>query len=87
MISFARKKQLDIEDILITTLLKKPKLPYLISRDFEMFIKAPIITNQIVRKFCHPKANKPIAKSWSAPLAPKVIIDEIDLGRYLLSGK
>ena len=63
MISFERKKQLDIEDILITALLKKPKLPYLISRDFEMFIKAPIITNQIVRKFCHPKPNKPIAKS------------------------
>lgn len=87
MISFERKKQLDIEDILITALLKKPKLPYLISRDFEIFIKATIITNQIVRKFYHPKPNKPIAKSWSALLAPKVIIDEIDLGRYLLSGK
>ena len=59
MISFERKKQLDIEDILITALLKKPKLPYLISRDFEMFIKATIITNQIVRKFYHPKPNKP----------------------------
>jgi hypothetical protein len=87
MISFERKKQLDIEDILITALLKKPKLPYLLSRDFEIFIKATIITNQIVRKFYHPKPNKPIAKSWSALLAPKVIIDEIDLGRYLLSGK
>ncbi|MDB4165231.1 hypothetical protein N8540_07100 [Gammaproteobacteria bacterium] len=87
MISFAKKKQLAIEDILITALLEKPKLPYLMFRDFEMFMKAPIITNQTVRKYCHPKPNKPIAKSWSAPLAPKVIIDEIDLGRYLLSGK
>ena len=57
------------------------------SKDFEMFIKTPIMTNQIVRKFCQPKPNNPIAKSWSAPLAPKVTIDEIDLGRYLLSGK
>ncbi len=50
-------------------------------------MKAPIITNQTVRKYCHPKPNKPIAKSWSAPLAPKVTIDDIDLGRCLLSGK
>ena len=87
MISFARKKQLAIEDILIIALLKKLKLPYLMSRDFEMFIKAPIIKNQIIRKFCHPKPNKPIAKSWSAPLTPNVTIDEIDLDRCLLSGK
>jgi len=52
-----------------------------------MFIKIPIVTNQNVRKLCQPKPNKPIAKSWSAPLAAKVIIDEIDLGRYLLSGR
>ena len=52
-----------------------------------MFIKTPIMTNQIVKKFCQPKPNKPIAKSWNAPLIPKVTIDEIDLGRYLLSGK
>jgi len=45
------------------------------------------MTNQIVRKFCQPKPNKPIAKSWNAPLIPKVTIDEIVLGRYLLSGK
>ena len=52
-----------------------------------MLIKTPIITNQIVKKFCDFNPNKLIAKSWSAPLAPKVTIDEIDLGRYLLSGK
>ena len=87
MISFAKKKQLAIEDILITALLEKPKLPYLMFRDFEMFMKAPIITNQTVIKYCHPKPNKPIAKSWSAPLTPKVTIDDIDLDRCLLSGK
>ena len=81
MIGFAVKKQLAIEDLLITALLGKSELPYLMFKDFEMFIKAPIITNQIVRKFCHPKPNKPIAKSWSAPLTPKVTIDDIDLDR------
>jgi len=72
---------------LITVLIKKLKLPYLIPKYFGIFINTPIITNLIVKNFSQPNPNNPIAKSWSALLAQKVTVEEIYLDRYLLSVK